>query len=141
KLDLRKRVATTMIQVCKERGKAGDDAARTEGVAFWQWVLNLLEHAGPELMSDEEDLHVLDETIPERPISVAAKEVLSLAWRHPYFTKLFIFIDVTTGLEAMVFQRTGHPSMRRIRTGRESSWPAPKGRPISFYAPIFLKTL
>ncbi|KAJ3779700.1 hypothetical protein GGU10DRAFT_337797, partial [Lentinula aff. detonsa] len=111
KLDLRKRVATTMIQVCKERGKAGDDAARTEGVAFWQWVLNLLEHAGPELMSDEEDLHVLDETIPERPISVAAKEVLSLAWRHPYFTKLFIFIDVTTGLEAMVFQRTGHPSM------------------------------
>ncbi|KAJ3992029.1 hypothetical protein F5050DRAFT_1699888, partial [Lentinula boryana] len=118
---------------------------RTEAAAqateFWQWVLNLLDCGGHELMSDEEDLTVLDESNPSRLLMIAAKQVLVVEWRHTYFEKLLTFIDVTTGIEELIFGRTGRPSFRRIPGQKVSSWPPPTGLPKSFFKPIYLTKL
>jgi len=123
-----------MIQVCEEHHN-------NDGVAFWQWVLHVLDLAGLEFMSDEDGTTIFNETQPNRILSIPAKEVLMLQWRHPYFLKLFTFIDVTTGIEEMIFQKTGKAALKRIRSQRISSWGPPTGRPVAFYAPVYLKNL
>lgn len=123
-----------MIQVSEEHHNE-------DGVAFWQWALCALDLAGHEFMSDEDNTTIFNETQHNRILSIPAKEVLMLKWRHPYFLKLFAFIDVTTGVEEMIFQRTGKPALKRIRSQRISSWGPPTGRPIAFYAPIYLRNL
>lgn len=123
-----------MIQVSEEQD-------RPEEKGFWEWVLSLLDHAGYEFMSDEEDASVLDQSNPKRVISTSVKEVKLLKWRHPYFLKLFIFLDLTSKMEEEVFGQIGRPAFQRIRAQKASTWPAPSGRPISFYAPVFLGNL
>ncbi|KIK50650.1 hypothetical protein GYMLUDRAFT_182456, partial [Collybiopsis luxurians FD-317 M1] len=126
KFDLRKKITAAMIEVCKDRNDH-------EGVTFWEWVLVLLDCAGHDFMLDDEDM--------TRTIARCIKQVALLKWRHPYFLKLFRFIDVILGIENMVFQQHGKAPMERVRTSQVSSWPAPPGRPPSFYAPIFLASL
>ncbi|KIK52586.1 hypothetical protein GYMLUDRAFT_179961 [Collybiopsis luxurians FD-317 M1] len=123
-----------MLEVCRA---AGDE----EGVSFWQWVLHLLDCAGHELMSDEEDITMVDKSIPGRVMTTPAKEVLVLKWRHTYLTKLFTFIDVTTGVEDMVFQRAGHSSLQRLCGGKESNWLPLTGCPKSFFNLLYLAKL
>ncbi|KIK50824.1 hypothetical protein GYMLUDRAFT_182213, partial [Collybiopsis luxurians FD-317 M1] len=134
KFDLRKKITAAMIEVCKDRNDH-------EGVTFWEWVLVLLDRAGHDFMSDDEDITVLDRTDGKRTIARHIKQVTLLKWRHPYFLKLFRFIDAILGIENMVFQQHGKAPMERVRTSQVSSWPAPPGRPPSFYAPIFLASL
>ncbi|KAJ3737964.1 hypothetical protein EV361DRAFT_801935, partial [Lentinula raphanica] len=135
KFRVRRKIAATMGDVCHS---VGDE----DGESFWLWVLHVLDRAGVEFMSDEEDITVLDESHPSSSTTLtAAKQVLHLKWRAPYFTRLFIFIDTTTGVEEVLFQRIGRASMRRIRGKKDTTWPAPAGRPKSFYAPVFLAKL
>ncbi|KAJ3831768.1 hypothetical protein F5878DRAFT_549129 [Lentinula raphanica] len=122
-----------MVEVCEDRGDK-------DGVGFWQWVVLLLNRAGHEFMSDEEDMWYLDETggSGSSRVPKAAKQVLHLKWRHSYFTKLFTFIEVTTGVEEMIFHHAGRPPMPRIRVEKESTWPPPPSRPKSFFNPSWL---
>ncbi|KAJ3963636.1 hypothetical protein EV361DRAFT_779097, partial [Lentinula raphanica] len=90
-----------MVEVCEERKDR-------EGLRFWQWVVLLLGRAGHEFMSDEEDMWCLDPSgSSSRRVPKAAKQVLHLRWRNDYFTKLFTFMEVTTGVEEMVFHHAG----------------------------------
>ncbi|KAJ3715432.1 hypothetical protein C8R42DRAFT_552844, partial [Lentinula raphanica] len=107
KFGLRKKVAATMADVCH----AVEDE---DGENFWLWALNLLDRAGFEFMSDEEDITVLDESQPTSSTLTPAKQVLVLNWRASYFTRLVIFIDSTVSVEELLFKRVGRASMRRI---------------------------
>ncbi|KAJ3752102.1 hypothetical protein EV360DRAFT_89072 [Lentinula raphanica] len=53
KYDLRMKVASAMVEVCEDRQDR-------DGHKFWQWVVFLLERAGHEFMSDEEDMWFWD---------------------------------------------------------------------------------
>lgn len=123
-----------MIAVCEERHDG-------DGKSFWQWVLNVLDLAGHDFMSDEETTSVLDTTDCNRTLSVPVKKVMLMKWRHPYFLRLFVFIDVTTGMEEEIFQKMGKAAFRRVRSQEETTWPPPCGRPKAFYAPVYLSRL
>ncbi|KAJ3794045.1 hypothetical protein GGU11DRAFT_690588 [Lentinula aff. detonsa] len=122
-----------MVEVCEDRKDE-------DGLSFWQWVVLLLKCAGHEFMSDEEDMWYLDATSGSGSsrIPKAAKQVLHLKWCHRYFTKLFTFIEVTTGVEEMIFHQAGRPPMPRIHVEKESTWPPPPNRPKSFFNPSWL---
>ncbi|KAJ3709917.1 hypothetical protein F5878DRAFT_549376 [Lentinula raphanica] len=112
-----------------------------KGLDFWRWTLHLLDRAGHEFMSDEEDATILEESSSQRVASKLVKQVLLLKWRHPYFNNLCQFIDATIDIEATVFHRAGHASLERVRVTKESTWPPPPGRPKSFFSPVYLSSL
>ncbi|KAJ3816679.1 hypothetical protein F5880DRAFT_1494033 [Lentinula raphanica] len=122
-----------MVEVCEDRQDR-------DGRKFWQWVVFLLQRAGHEFMSDEEDMWFWDTGSGTGSSSIpkAAKQVLRLKWRNDYFTKLFTFMEVTTGIEEMVFHHAGRSAMPRIRVDKESTWPPPPYRPKSFFNPGWL---
>ncbi|KAJ3964603.1 hypothetical protein EV361DRAFT_811919, partial [Lentinula raphanica] len=126
KFQVRRKVAATMADVCHA-------LVDEDGESFWLWVLHVLDRAGVEFMSDEK--------ISQSLTKAGLLQVLHLKWRAPYFTRLFIFIDTTTGVEEVLFKRIGRASMRRIRGKKDTTWPAPAGRPKSFYAPVFIAKL
>ncbi|KAF9016997.1 hypothetical protein BDP27DRAFT_1458506 [Rhodocollybia butyracea] len=130
KLDLQLKIVTSMITVCEEHHDE-------DGKSFWQWALNVLDLAGHDFMSDEETTSVLD----TRVLSVPVKKVMLMKWRHPYFLRLFVFIDVTTGMEEEIFQKIGKAAFRRVRSQEETTWPPPCGRPKAFYALVYLSML
>ncbi|KAF9060869.1 hypothetical protein BDP27DRAFT_1236081, partial [Rhodocollybia butyracea] len=126
KLDLRLKIVSSMIAVCEERHDE-------DGKSFWQWVLNVLDLAGYDFMSDEETTLVM--------LSVPVKKVMLMKWHHPYFLQLFVFIDVTTGMEEEIFQKMGKAAFQRLQSQEETTWPSPCGRPKAFYAPVYLSRL
>ncbi|KIK60672.1 hypothetical protein GYMLUDRAFT_167516 [Collybiopsis luxurians FD-317 M1] len=120
-----------MIEVCQDCGDK-------EGKAFWEWVLVVLDRGGHEFMSDEEDATVIDErNAKARP----GKQILTLPWQDPYFVKLFTFIDVTTGIEDMIFGPRGPTPLRRIRVDEVSTKDPPSKLPKTFFSEEYLSRL
>jgi hypothetical protein len=113
-------------------------AGREQGVTFWSYVTDTLNHLGVHGMSDEEDAK-LNVSLGEEGVMVQqhVRLVLDLDWRHPSFRKLFELIDKTKGIEDLIFSQVGNARLPRHRVAKVSNRSPPKNLPRGFFRDNF----
>ncbi|KAJ3709853.1 hypothetical protein C8R42DRAFT_692186 [Lentinula raphanica] len=118
KFNRRQRIAAKMIAMCKAFGD-------NDGLHFWSYVLQVLDHLTYLGMSDEETAIDEDSTEP-------LKYVFILHFRHPDFRPLFEYVDNTPYMYPECFPQSGPRRLKRVDTQHVVTRSAPSKLPPSF---------
>ncbi|KAJ3990967.1 hypothetical protein F5050DRAFT_1582207 [Lentinula boryana] len=122
-----------MVQFARNTGNA-------ELKEYWEYALkalNILQHDG---MSDEEDVEE-DITVDGVATKRLVRIVKILGYRHESFRGLFEIIDVTRGLEDLIFNQSGRSRIPRKRVNIVDLREPPKDLPKSVFRQEYLNQL
>ncbi|KAJ3754955.1 hypothetical protein EV360DRAFT_50623, partial [Lentinula raphanica] len=115
KFQRRQQIAARMISVCEA---SGDD----EGLHFWIYILQALDHLTYLGMSDEETGFDEDSGEP-------LKYVYILPSRHTGFQPLFQYVDNIPDVHPSFFPQTGLRRWKRVHTHISGTRQAPNATP------------
>lgn len=121
-----------MIEISEERNDP-------EGVAYWQYALDLVETLGVAGMSDEEEGVRETQFANGGMRTENVNRVLSLDWRHPEIRPFLEGVDQTKGLEATIFRRGKREAIPRVRVEEEGKRPPPTRLPQGVFDEDYLK--
>ncbi|KAJ3725329.1 hypothetical protein C8R42DRAFT_575756, partial [Lentinula raphanica] len=126
-------IATIMSRLCQERNDR-------QGLAFWDYVMHVVDTLKHDGMSDEEDGEV-PMTVGGLSRNHGVKKIMVLHWRHPWFSDLFRIVDSAPAIEKLIFHRAGRAHILRIPVDEATFRPPPVGLSVSYFRPNYLENL